>query len=433
MGIRAIVIGDSRASAGAQAATGEATYLGQRGHLNWFQALFNHPFEHIIHDDNNTPLAGHNVGVGGETTEDMMARFKVDVLDEKPGLVIFVAGTNDLRVATQGETIARNIKAMADAAIAEGALVWIHNIEPRNDFDGKGFTTSQEDERVIANKLIKDYCYKTPQVQLIDVDRVYENGSGESDRRYTIDGVHQSADACYQTALQEYAKAYAAAFGDNIMQPYVIPEDYDATAAPYGNMVSNGDFSGTTGTATGPGVTGTVADGWVASVDSGTAVSVTASKSSRIDMTGNTNDFQTLVISSDGTGLDDDEVRLRTAPADITTGYTANEYYRASVEIHIENADTDVLRSIYLQIRDINGGATTYVRHFTKRQGDTDKDKWPRNAHKIIMQTPPVEATHTKFRYDIYIDLDGTVDGDRTVHIGNALLERLPHNLAGVL
>lgn len=66
-----------------------------------------------------------NKGINGNTTEDMLLRFKRDVLDLKPDYVIITGGINDV---VQGESLAKitlNIENMAEKACQEGIRVII--------------------------------------------------------------------------------------------------------------------------------------------------------------------------------------------------------------------------------------------------------------------------------------------------------------------
>ncbi|SHG62013.1 Lysophospholipase L1 [Thermosyntropha lipolytica DSM 11003] len=64
-----------------------------------------------------------NKGINGNTTEDMLRRFKRDVLDLKPDYVIITGGINDV---VQGESLAAitfNIENMVREALAQGIKV----------------------------------------------------------------------------------------------------------------------------------------------------------------------------------------------------------------------------------------------------------------------------------------------------------------------
>ncbi|NNC70070.1 MAG: acylhydrolase [Flavobacteriaceae bacterium] len=76
-------------------------------------------------------------GISGQTTPQMLLRFRYDVIELKPKVVVLLAGTNDLAGNT-GETsieaIAANIQSMAELAVQNGIQVIISSVLPAIDF-----------------------------------------------------------------------------------------------------------------------------------------------------------------------------------------------------------------------------------------------------------------------------------------------------------
>ena len=78
-----------------------------------------------------------NRGIGGQTTPQMLLRFRPDVIDLNPKVVIILAGTNDIAGNTgytSLETIIDNIKSMAEIANANGIKVIISSILPAIEY-----------------------------------------------------------------------------------------------------------------------------------------------------------------------------------------------------------------------------------------------------------------------------------------------------------
>ncbi len=78
-----------------------------------------------------------NRGIGGQTTHQMLLRFRQDVIDLKPKVVVILAGTNDLAGNTgyaSLETIIGNIKSMAEIANANEIKVIISSILPAIEY-----------------------------------------------------------------------------------------------------------------------------------------------------------------------------------------------------------------------------------------------------------------------------------------------------------
>lgn len=74
-------------------------------------------------------------GVRGQTTSQMLLRFRQDVIDLRPQTVVILAGTNDVMFYNNGtrtEQAAANIETMADLAKAHGIQVVLCSIPPMN-------------------------------------------------------------------------------------------------------------------------------------------------------------------------------------------------------------------------------------------------------------------------------------------------------------
>jgi lysophospholipase L1-like esterase len=76
-------------------------------------------------------------GISGQTTAQMLVRFRQDVLDLKPRVVHIMAGTNDIAGNTGAATMATvqgNIASMAELARAQGIKVILASIPPAKAF-----------------------------------------------------------------------------------------------------------------------------------------------------------------------------------------------------------------------------------------------------------------------------------------------------------
>ena len=72
-------------------------------------------------------------GISGQTTPQMLVRFRPDVIDLKPKAVVILAGTNDIAGNTgpmSDEEIAANLTSMAEIAKANGIKVVFSSILP---------------------------------------------------------------------------------------------------------------------------------------------------------------------------------------------------------------------------------------------------------------------------------------------------------------
>jgi lysophospholipase L1-like esterase len=78
-----------------------------------------------------------NRGVGGQTTPQMLVRFRQDVIALKPAVVVILAGTNDIAGNTGPSTIEMiedNLASMAELAQANGIAVVLSSVLPVFDY-----------------------------------------------------------------------------------------------------------------------------------------------------------------------------------------------------------------------------------------------------------------------------------------------------------
>ena len=76
-------------------------------------------------------------GIGGQTTPQMLLRFRQDVLELKPEAVVILAGINDIAQNTGPITLKEtlgNIQSMAELALAHGINPIICSVLPANSF-----------------------------------------------------------------------------------------------------------------------------------------------------------------------------------------------------------------------------------------------------------------------------------------------------------
>ncbi len=79
-----------------------------------------------------------NRGISGQTTSQMLLRFRPDVIDLKPKVVVILAGTNDISFNTGPITLQQiegNIASMVELAHANGINVVLSSILPVSDYN----------------------------------------------------------------------------------------------------------------------------------------------------------------------------------------------------------------------------------------------------------------------------------------------------------
>jgi lysophospholipase L1-like esterase len=73
-----------------------------------------------------------NKGVNGERSDQIAARLQRDVLDERPGIVVLIAGVNDVYQGRTIEHVTSELRGMYDRAAAAGIRVVAGTIVPYN-------------------------------------------------------------------------------------------------------------------------------------------------------------------------------------------------------------------------------------------------------------------------------------------------------------
>ena len=105
-----------------------------------------------------------NRGIGGQTTPQMLVRFREDVIDLHPKAVVILAGTNDIAGNTGPMTldeIEANYASFADLAAANHIRVVFSSVLPVNDYtpEAKDFFADRPPAKILAlNRWLKDYC-----------------------------------------------------------------------------------------------------------------------------------------------------------------------------------------------------------------------------------------------------------------------------------
>jgi acyl-CoA thioesterase I len=113
------------------------------------------------HLDQSFPGKGYvNRGISGQTTPQMLLRFRQDAIALQPRVVVILAGTNDIAGNTGPETpsqIEDNLASMADLAHANGIGVVLCSILPAFDYPWQpGLTPAPKIDEL--NRWIKRYA-----------------------------------------------------------------------------------------------------------------------------------------------------------------------------------------------------------------------------------------------------------------------------------
>ncbi|MHB9143551.1 MAG: SGNH/GDSL hydrolase family protein [Paludibacter sp.] len=134
-------------------------------------------------------------GISGQTTPQMLIRFRQDVIALQPKVVVILAGTNDIAGNTGPSTlemIEDNLASMAELANANGIRVILCSILPVYDYPWKpGLQPAMK--IVTVNNWIKLYCKKRKFIYL-DYFTLFADERFGMKAALTIDGVHTNID-----------------------------------------------------------------------------------------------------------------------------------------------------------------------------------------------------------------------------------------------
>ena len=133
-----------------------------------------------------------NRGIGGQTTSQMLIRFKPDVVDLKPEIVVVLAGTNDIAGNTgpsNAKMITDNIFSMAEIAKAYQMKVVLSSILPVYEYDWAKEIKDLPSTIQAVNEALKQYASDHELIYLDYFSSMVDERQGlNSD--YTSDGVH---------------------------------------------------------------------------------------------------------------------------------------------------------------------------------------------------------------------------------------------------
>jgi len=135
-----------------------------------------------------------NRGISGQTTAQMLVRFRQDVIDLKPAAVVILAGTNDLAGNTGLSTqrmIEDNLRSMAELAQANHIKLVLASVLPVSDYPWRPGLQPAEKIRAL-NAWIKQYAQSHGAVYL-DYHGKMSNRQGGLDKALATDGVHPTA------------------------------------------------------------------------------------------------------------------------------------------------------------------------------------------------------------------------------------------------
>ncbi len=132
-----------------------------------------------------------NRGIGGQTTPQMLLRFRADVIDLQPKVVVILAGTNDIAGNTGPmtlEEIRDNIISMCELAKANHIEVVLSSVLPAHDYVWRpGLEPNIKIPKL--NALLQEYAEKEKIVYLDYFSAMVDDRNGLP-KELAEDGVH---------------------------------------------------------------------------------------------------------------------------------------------------------------------------------------------------------------------------------------------------
>jgi lysophospholipase L1-like esterase len=130
-------------------------------------------------------------GISGQTSSQMLLRFRQDVINLNPAVVVILAGTNDIAENTGPislKDILGNIVSMTQLAEANNIKVILCSVLPAIDFWWH-HGLKPADKIIKLNTMIKSYCEENSIPYVDYYSKMVDEEKG-LDKKYTKDGVH---------------------------------------------------------------------------------------------------------------------------------------------------------------------------------------------------------------------------------------------------
>lgn len=167
----------------------EAVFMGNSITDNWYK------LDPVFFTKNN--FVGR--GISGQTTAEMLVRFRRDVIELKPKAVVILTGINDI-AQNNGfiklENVMGNIVSMCELAKSHKIKVILCSVLPCSHFSWKPDMKPAEDVRLL-NGMIKKYAFQN-KIAYVDYYTPLVNGDGGLSKELSDDGCHPKFN-CYTT------------------------------------------------------------------------------------------------------------------------------------------------------------------------------------------------------------------------------------------
>lgn len=135
-------------------------------------------------------------GISGQTTAQMLCRFRRDVIELKPKAVVVLAGINDMAENNgpiDAQDVLGNIKSMHELAKANKIRFVLCSVTPSANFPWRKQITDAVQRIKGLNVLLKKYAVDN-KIPWVDYYSQLEDGQGAMKAGLANDGLHPNAD-----------------------------------------------------------------------------------------------------------------------------------------------------------------------------------------------------------------------------------------------
>lgn len=135
-----------------------------------------------------------NRGIGGQTTSQMLVRFRQDVIGLRPAVVVILGGTNDIAEnggITTLEAIEGNLQSMVELARVNGIRVVLSSVLPALDYPWRP-GLQPRDKIAALNSWIREFS-RSNHIVYLDYYSAMVDGHGALRPELSKDGVHPTS------------------------------------------------------------------------------------------------------------------------------------------------------------------------------------------------------------------------------------------------
>ena len=368
---------------------------------------------------------GANFGLSGDTATQIAAR-TTPMTNSGADLAIVLAGTNIGATDALPATTQDSIQDILDDVTGAGIHVILGTILPR---EVKTSPTGSEISPALMQRILDINTWiraqGAPNITIWDawddlVDPAYVYGVddeyGSPLAGITRDNVHLTPFGAYSAAKTLRG----------ILRTLSATHMYDDTwfdSAPAGgdNILTNGHFTGTGGTAQNA-TSGAIANNWVVTNTDGAAGSVSA-VCSLLANTDTGGQSQRIVCTSDGAGSSTDNVEtISLTPLGFTVNEAAlNDGDWCQLFFKVSAASSNVIGSLQCLLRNTTSGVIG--RRMSHVEANRANQPWPTDAFDAWIISEPIQYnTGDVLNPQLYIDVLQTISGSVTVDIDAALV-----------